>query len=420
MSVRIAFGVALTLVVTLLGVPAVDAALGRRSALSWLKGLFVGSRLAGWCACYVLFGGLTGYSDLVLYYYPEAALATGGQVPYLHFPTSYGPLFPFVAGALLPLWRDRAAVAIIMVAFEISAVLVFVSLALRVGNQHRLAVARTLFVYMANPAALYWSGMMAYNSSVILFFWVLAILLLLRGRYGLSTASLVAAVIAGKFLGVLAAPVWLATPRRRNVVIAVLGVLCIGVGIGADRYGVDVLLPIRREGSRSTAGNIWFLMSALLPDSKQGVLRYGPFAALAMSAVGLAAWLASRWKESPTLEQLCGGIACAGWTFMVLSKKTYPHYAPMFLLFSVFAVCRLRPFGVWRVVWLAVVGAIGIVEPGVWNALGQPQSLTLGWNPGVTSAHVLLAVMDLVLVASAALLAVMSARIAGGRAAPAQ
>lgn len=376
MTLRLAFGLLLVCATALLWLPAVEKLLARSSAQRWLGWAFISSRLLGWLACYVAVPGLVRYSDLMLYYTPEASKVVAGLVPYRDFPTSYGPVYPYLNAAALLVWPHPAAIALVAVLFEIAALRLFVRLGSGDGD---IAMTRTAFVYLLNPAALYWSGMLGYNSPVVLLFWVLALAALLARRPLASAAALAASIVAGKFLGVLLAPVWLLAARRRPG--AVAGVAGAGLAglLLAGQMGLDLTLPLQREGDRSTSGNLWFLASVLPGvDPGSALWRVGPALAFATAAAAMVTTTARRWAAAgPTLAQACGAIAALGWLFMLLSKKSFPHYTPMFLLFAVYAMSAWAPrAGRWPVL-LAILGAIGIIEPGLWNALKQPSSLGL-------------------------------------------
>ena len=378
MIIRLAFGLLLVCATALLWLPAVEAFLARSSARRWLEWAFVSSRLLGWLACYVAVPGLVRYSDLMLYYTPEASKVLAGLAPYRDFPTSYGPLYSYLnAGALLA-WHDPAAIALVVVLVEIVAVRLFVRLGARDGDD--VAIARTLFVYLLNPAAFYWSGMLGYNSPIVLVFWVLALGALLASRPVTSALALAASVLAGKFLGVLLGPVWLLLSRRRVALIAAVAAAGIAGLVVARQMGIDLTLPLQREGHQSTAGNLWFLASAL-PGVGPGSLlwRFGPVAALGAAVGAMLVTTARRWahRPAPTLAQACGAAAAIGWLFMLLSKKSFPHYTPMFLLFAIYAMSAWAPRARRWPLMLAILGAIGIVEPGLWNALKQPESLVI-------------------------------------------
>lgn len=414
MLIRAAFGIALALATCLLFTAPGRRAVEQPAAFTLFRVLFVASRLMGWAVAYVVLADFTRFTDLVLYYYPEAALAFSGRIPYIDFPSSYGPVFPYLSGALLPVWDSPAAVALVMVLLEIGAVLALAGALRRDPHLPATASCWVLAVYLLNPASLYWSGMMAYNSSVILLCWVMAARLVVNGRFGASTAWLAASVAAGKFLGVIVAPLWVIHPARRYGVMVVAAAAAATAWLVARQFGADLALPLIREGNRSTAGNLWFLAGGLLPLSQDSaVWRYGSPLALLGVAGGLGVWLALKWREAPAFQQVAAAVSSLGWLFLVTSKKSYPHYAPMFLLMSVVALCDGRA-GTWRwALLLALVGAVGLVEPGLWNALGQPQSLAQ-----VTGNQAVLPLIgaDVVLVVGAATLAVASARVAGARA----
>lgn len=419
MTVRLALGLLLILASAAIFLPFVGRWLRHERAVPALFWLFSLSRIAGCLAAYALIPGLVRSSDLVKYYLPEAQLALGGQLPYLDFPSSYGPLFPYLAGSLLLFWNSPAAIALAMVGCEIVAVGVLCSCVRRErAPEDRLtsqpALAQALFLYMVSPAALYWSGLTAYNSSVVLLFWVIALALLFRLRYGPSLVALSLSVLAGKALGLLAGPLWLADPRRRIGMLAAAAVLALGAFLVARHYEIDLLLPLTREGERSTSGNIWFLLSGLMPlTADSAVWKYGPLASFALAVGALTLWLASKWKQAPSIAQFSAAIAVIGWLFMLLSKKTYPHYTPMFLLFCVLALSTASPRGLW-ILMLAFLGAIGIIEPGLWNALRQPTLLSEAcrFDCRLQDYYGLIG-SDLVIVGIEAYLAYCCARIAG-------
>jgi hypothetical protein len=388
---RIAVGCLLILATALVFWPPANRWLSHPRAATALLWAFVISRMAGWFGCYVMIPGLVRHSDLVKYYYPEAVHVLEGQIPYADFASSYGPLFPYIAGALLPVWNHLAAVALPMVLFEIVAVILLCRFAraARAANQSEISdaqLAQVLFLYTLSPAALYWTGMIAYNSSIVLFFWVVSVGLLYRRHFGSSLAALSGSVLAGKALGLLVAPLWIADPRRRLTTIAAAAALAIAAFFIARYFGINLLMPLLLEGERSTSGNVWFLLSGAFTFSPASTIwTFAPLATFVLAVGALTASLWSRWKQTPSLAQFCAAIAAVGWLFMLLSKKTYPHYTPMFVLFCVFALCTARPRGFW-IVALAVTGAIGIVEPGLWNALGQPTLLSEACKSGCNPA----------------------------------
>lgn len=414
MTVRLAFGLA-CLALTWLVSSAAGSLLLRRLTLRMVLGLFAISRIVGWVAVYVAVPNLAQYSDLVLFYHPEAQRAVSGLMPYRDFPTSYGLAFPYLAGALLPLWNARAAVALMMIACEIAAVIAFAHVLSRSAGTTDTDTRQTVAVYSVNPAALYWSGMLAYNSSVVLLCWTLAIAALVSARYGRSLGALTASVVVGKFLGFLAVPIWLADRRRRPLALSLAAIVGVAALVTGSAFDINLLLPLLREGGRSTSANLWFLASGLVPFQEAGVVwRVGPLGLFAALAVGLTGLFAIRWVRPPNVVQVCAAVSAIGWLFMLVSKKSYPHYVPMFLLFTVFALCREGRSSRRQAMVLAAFGAIGLIEPGIWNALGQPSQLGTLWLRGDLVSTVSLVVADLALVGGAAYLGLSCARRAIG------
>jgi hypothetical protein len=419
MTIRIAFGFLFILATLAVFLPMVERFFLRANAARWILGAFALSRIVGWLACYVVSPNLVRSSDLVKYYYPEAQLAMSGQLPYVDFASSYGPLFPYISGALLPIWNAPAAIALMMVICEIAAVSSLYWLVGRLRTVKENAdsadpvLARTLFLYTVSPAAMYWSGMIAYNSSTVLLFWVVAVTLLLIGRYGPSIVALGVSVLIGKALGIMVAPLWVADPRRRIVTLVAAVVGAVSTLLVARHFGFDLLQPLLREGGRSTSGNLWFLLSGASEFGADSALwKFGPVLVFAAGIGALFIALLFRWRQPPTLPRLCAAIATIGWLFMLVSKKTYPHYTPMFLLFCVLALASVRPRGLWIGV-MALAGAVGILEPGIWNALGQPQLLSdacrVNCDPALLFA---LVASDIALILCSAYLLTVCARAA--------
>lgn len=410
MEIRLAFVTVLLLSVLLVFVPVVARLMMRRQLTPVLVALFVASRLLGWFGSYVLVAGLVQNSDLMLYYVDEANLAYNGAVPYLDYPSSYGPLFPYIAGLFLPFWDSPAAIALAIVLVEIAAVSWFTIDRTRDSEADPYPTNLFLFVYTVHPAALYWSGMMAYNSTFTLVFWVGAILFLSRSRYFASLMILGFSLLASKVLSILVAPLALAHPDRRITSIAFAGLFFLGLLVISGLFGVDLLTPLKIEGGRSTSGNLWFLLGGWLPSGAEGDFwRFAPPVVM-LASICVFAYLCFRaWHKRPDMLQLCAAVSAVGWIFILLSKKTFPHYVPMFLLFTVYVFCVA--FGR-RLAWIAVVmvlGGIGILEPGVWNSLGQP--VFLGAVPYSPQSMLLLA-LDLVLIATYSFCLVHSARLA--------
>lgn len=410
MEIRLAFVSVLLLSAMLVFVPGIAKLMTRQTVTPVLFALFTVSRLFGWLGSHVLIAGLVQNSDLMLYYVDETSRAYSGDVPYLDYPSSYGPLFPYIAGIFLPFWDSPAAIALTVTLVEISAVAWFTSNILRSEQTDSYSTNLFLYIYTVQPAALYWSGMMAYNSTFILIFWVGAVLLLSHSRYLASLMALGFSLLASKFLSILVAPLALAHPDRRIKPVVFAGSFFLALLAICGLVGMDLLTPLKIEGGRSTSGNFWFFLGSWLPSGAEGHFwRFAPPLVM-LTGISVFAFCCFRaWHDRPTLLQLCAAFSAVGWIFVLLSKKTLPHYVPMFLLFTVYAFCVA--FGR-RWTWIAVLmamGGIGILEPGIWNGLGQPVFFSA--VPFSTQSSLLLA-LDVFLIASYTFCLIHSARLA--------
>lgn len=409
MLARLAYAAVLVVAVTVLFSPRCRLRLLSGRSISHFEWLFVATRLSAWFASYVVWEESIRFTDLALYYYPEGLLAASGAVPYAEFQTSYGPLFPYVAAAGIAAWSRQAGVALVMVTFEIAAVLTFsrgVRGSLSPGERDQLAAS--IAAYTLNPAALYWSGITAYNSSVVLFFWVLTVLALRTGRRGWAALAAGGSVLLGKLLGVLILPVWMATCRRHALTVVTAGGTALASWLILRQTGIDLLLPLYVEGSRVTAGNLWFMLGTATTDV---VRTQVPLVILGSSMAGMATLFLMRWQEPPSVTQLCAAASACGWLFMLISQKAYPHYTSMFVLFTIFAMVSSRKARSLMIL-VALVGAAGVLEPGLWNAIGQPTNLRVAWTRDVASQVALLAAVDAILIAIGAYLFMTSVWLA--------
>ena len=338
------------------------------------------SRAVLFVATYLILPRPAQASDLSLFYFPQARLVFGGAAPYRDFPTSYGPLFPYLSASLFFLGESQAAVAVVMIGFDVASLLLLASVLRSRENPGAHGVSNLLvYLYTINPVSAYWAGVTAYNGSIILFFWLVAAILIVKGRAALSVLAGASSVLLCKLLGALGLPVFL-LHRKMTVARACLGfALPAAVLLFLASRGLDVFLPLKREALQATSANVWFLLSGLLSlSSMPPVWRLMPFVAICF---GVGALLANARRatgydlELPgTLALLCG----INLVFLLLSRKSCPFYLLMFTLFLCFVSARFSlerstrtPFAM-----LMLLGVLSVFESLMWVGIGQ--SLALG------------------------------------------
>lgn len=360
---------------------------------------YIALRVASYIALYIFSPVVFTGSDLVQFYYPEAKSVAQGLLPYRDFPTSYGPLFPILCSLFVRAWDSYGAVAAVTIGFEILSVGTFLWLfGSREGTRQpdvaHLGLA--LYTYLFNPAAFYWSGIAGYNSGIVAFFWIAGLLLLSRGRGVSGTLVAGLSIMVGKLLGAIALPAFVLDRR-----VGWRGVATLSVALGAAFaamyvVGMDALVPLKRESLRSTSGNLWFVASAFLPLQSVPLLwNWGPIVALGSGAALLALRASRVSRGQLTLPRLIGLVSALNLLFLLLSKKTYPHYAPMSLLFVSYVLSRWDIVHRSAIALMAIASAALIFEPGIWNALGQPQFLSISLAGPRHGLAVLLLAVDL-------------------------
>jgi hypothetical protein len=354
------------------------ALIDSRAALKYVIGLYLALRIATFLIFYIVYPHLITGSDLVLYYYDEARKVVEGQIPYIDFKTAYGPLHPYVTALLLPLWNSFAAVAAVTIGFEFLTVVAFVVLMKTFPEEiYRRRLSLVLLLFAINPGQFYWVGVTGYNSSIVSFFWMVGLILLFRGyaKTSLIVASL--SVFFGKLLGLLALPAFI-LKKSLGLSKGILTFLGVFVILFSVMYllGMDVFSPVRLNIFRSTSGNLWFILSGFFKlENHELWWKWGPSLFLGSSALILLIITYLKNKGNITFNQMIGLISALNILYMLLSRKSYSHYAPMFLIFTIYAVICAGRLERTSVLVIAVLGAISIFEPTIWNAIGKPAFL---------------------------------------------
>jgi hypothetical protein len=362
--------------------------------------LFLASRALLFIATYVVLAPSGKGSDLTLYYYPQALQVSGGGVPYRDFPTSYGPFFPYVAASLFFISRSEGSVAAVMILFELASLLVFARILNCDADLREQGVANLVVcAYTINPVSAYWAGVTAYNGTIILFLWIIAVGLLMRSRAVLSVVVAACSVLACKLLGLLALPALVASRRVRFWQVCAGLAVPVTVLLALALFGLDVLLPVKREAARVTSANLWFLLSGILPrSSAPGLWRWGPFAAFGVAVTALARYAYRTTGEALDLTRILALLCGVNLVFLLLSAKSLPFYLLMFTLFLCYIAVRHArhastsvPFAV-----LMILGTLSIVEPPMWLRVGQtpdlgaalrdPDTRSAAWRLLVTDA----------------------------------
>jgi hypothetical protein len=349
--------------------------------------LWVLSRVGGWLIFTLFLQRFVTSSDPQLFYARHLEDFLSGGVPVRDFYYPYGPLLiPSMLPFYLLLGRSLAGISLFAILAEAVALWFFIksaSLAERGGDVDHAWVQHALALYILNPATLYWTVLLGYQSIVQTAYSMAAFYFLLRGRHTLGYAIGLLGLAGTKLLMVLDWPALLAVTRVkiRQLLVATLPLLAI---YGAYQWITgDSLFPVRYYFTyESSEGNIWYLLT-LFGDPQAfysigfgSVLSLLLFTSLFLLGFGRWLWLARQNRTSFSLPTALGISTFTMGLFFICSRYTGNYYVPMLMLPACLVVTcpgSHTQGGVWPVL---LISSLCIVGDAVWSvAFTQPRSL---------------------------------------------
>jgi len=362
--------VPLDLVSSLLSVGIVLWIRGRSYEEVFLRRAVLGVVLAKVVGCALLYAlaPLEGLgSDAQRYYLPQALRVLSGEIPLRDFPTSYGPLFPYLLTPGLLLWRSPGSIVLTMVLAETAMLGAYALRNRRVGFSGGW---RVIFLYSLSPLSWYWVGVVGTNSVVIGLFTALA-LLLAESRRDLAS-GLVAALglLFSKITMILSWPALVLFGPRRILsrglpVLAVLG----AVLLASSAVDLDVTERAANYQHRATSGNLWFMVSMLTGAELNGVAvkRLSMLSLLLVLGPLCLHFGVQRLRDRHEgFDSAAAFLAAVHLLFMVLSYKTYPWYHAGALLFALHALLADDDFRPRHLAPLVLLGMLTHLEPRLW------------------------------------------------------
>jgi Glycosyltransferase family 87 len=345
---------------------------GRASEERILRALVIAITIAKFpivLLVYHLVPNLVQGSDALLFYYPQVTSVLQGLLPYRDFASSYSPLFPYVLAPLVALWHSVGAIALTMLVFESAMLAVYLRHAKARGFEHRWRIA---FLYAFSPMSVYWIGLTGYNGSMLAFFAVLAFVLADRGRDMRAGLSLGLGLLTTKILmGLFWPAIPFAYRRIGRVALGAVGVSALGFSI-AMALGMDFLEPVKHEAFRESSGNLWFVLSTVLPVTAQdgAVWKWLPIVSYVLAFGALGGWFVRRrvtderrFDAAMVFATLC----CL--FFLVLSRKSHLFYLAMMGLFILHTASlgsrdRMR---IRDLIPFAILNTVMTIEPHFWH-----------------------------------------------------
>jgi hypothetical protein len=314
--------------------------------------------------------------DVLGSYVPQGRALLEGRALYRDFSTNYGPLFPFLAAAILALWNDPVAFVAAAIALEIGALALWIRAGRRVLDEGSVRIATLL--YLTSPIPLLNVAMNGGNQVWVAPFLAACAGLLAR-RDAWAGAALGCAVIAVKLLGAIFAPIaWLFARRRAHFALGFAAPLALAYAAAFAWAGARAIQGQRYEAGQITPGNLYFQLSALGVGLENPLLAAASLAVLiGAGALGLAyLWRAGAGAD---LARLPAALAIALLAFLLLSKKSYPTYLVLGFYPLCLALARLRP-RTRDAIAFGVLGVAATLEMSLWFRWLDTRDLALLWR----------------------------------------
>jgi hypothetical protein len=349
--------------------------------------LYVLSRVGGWLIFTLFLQRFVTSSDPQLFYTMHLEDFLSGGVPVRDFYYPYGPLLiPSMLPFYLLLGRSLAGISLYAILAEAVALWFFIKsarLAERCSDVDYAWVQNALALYILNPATLYWTVLLGYQSIVQTAYSMVAFYFLLRGRHTLGYAIGLLGLAGTKLLMVLDWPALPAVTRLK------IGKLFVGTLPLLAIYGAyqwitgDSLFPFRYYFTyESSEGNVWYLLT-LFGDPQAfysigfgSVLSLLLFTSLFFLGFGRWLWLARQNRAAYSFPTALGISTFTMGLFFICSRYTGNYYVPMMMLPACMVATRPGSHtqgGVWPVL---LISSLCIVGDAVWSvAFNQPRSL---------------------------------------------
>jgi len=364
-----------------------------------ILGIWLFTRIGLFIAIYGLMG-IDPQSDVMGYYLPQGKAAMRGLLVYRDFSTSYAPIFPYVvASAMKWVWASPKMIVLLAILAD------GVSLPLWMGATARLLpmvdARRAALLYVANATPLVNVVFEGQNQAWVAAFLAAAAWLYARGRVRLTAVVLSIPVVLVKFLSLLTVPAFIFWSKKRIAFAGAFAVLPLLVYGTLLAKGVDILVPLKIEGTDRTSGSLPFLATSVL-NSFGVAVSPRVYDAITVLALGvLVLWFLRQNPRLPPAAALWA-LVMTMMTLLLFSKKAYTAYLVL-VFFPICALVASRTSDWLKSAAFGVFGAVAMIERTLWfRWLGARQLPEFTQHPvgARLSLHVVTFVfVDLVLLA---------------------
>jgi hypothetical protein len=333
-------------------------------------------------------------TDVAQHYLPQAHAALAGGLVYRDFLSSYGPLFPYLAAAVIALGTSP----LMLVAAAIAAEAIALRLWLRAAPPNTLepsaqaACSYGALAYLCTPFVVWDVALAGHNQAWLSAGVALCVWLGQRGRWLWAGLALALAAAAVKLLALVVAPALLAHAGRPARFALGLGLGLFALHAPFVWLGADVLQPLETQSAYWTSGNLPFVLAGVWPGVLAATTGERGVALLGAALFGLALAARRRAGAAQASSSALEASLCLGCTaFLLLSSKAYAHYAVITWLPACFVLARAG-LGPLQRMLLYLLGLLATVEPALWfHALDQrtlPEALAGAFSIATVSVFV--------------------------------
>lgn len=300
-------------------------------------------------------------SDAANYYYPDTIKLLSGMIPYRDFDTRYSPLFLPLNAAILLVYSSVVSIVLLMIVFELLMIISYIWYYRKIDAP---TAYRSAFLFSLSPVSLYWTGVVGYNAIIISTFIMLALIAADRKRdltAGLFTA---ASFLFCKLLAFLAWPGVILFRRKGISLRALFPAISIVFTFSLLFFGIDSLLPIKKEFGNYTGGNFWYILTMINPQ----LINSQIFQILPVICFGTIflylfyMYIVKDMGEKESFDRRMIFIGVTFLLFMVFSKKTFNMYHPMMLFFIVHPLVKANFRNLPMLLSITFIGSVSYIE----------------------------------------------------------
>jgi hypothetical protein len=400
--IRAAFGIILTLLSLLLMRTRWRERLASIGSRAFDRWFFLILAISHFAIFILAFGVLheKATTDVPGYYVPEAQSVLRGLVPYRDFISSYAPLHSYLDALLLKIHNSPFSIYVFQICCDILAAPFWIGFLRRFMNEGAVRAAACL--YLLQPIVLWSIVLDGKNLGLICLLLSISLYAIARKEI-VSGVSYSLSLVLVKILPIIFFPIFFFGARKRITWLAAAVIPSLLVYGAFVFYRIDVLMPVKVEGSFVTPRDLPFFISSLTGIALNPLIitlsRIGGLAVAVLFAV--AAMLRAR-TEAARLSSLNAGAILVLLALLVFNSKSDPTYLAMcFFTVTALTVSVHDRGGKLILPMYAALSMVALPIESFWFWMAEPSATDLFhlWTHGSRTGLILMAMQAVLLVA---------------------